>query len=455
MRIQIFVLLCVAAFTWTCGAPMPKPNAGNNPDSNAEAVSWGIVIPTMQLVQETANGERCPSGWSLLADSLSENGLQNLPPIQPKYVYRFRTLAQLDAAVREAYEALPELARVFPTVRIPLVWPCFMESDAWRREFSDLFRNLVNAGIHVELTLSHHDSFPAALWEDRNGPGVLASGWAHQGAPDAFTRYAEAVYDELGHVLPEDTTVYLVNEPVSALLHGYAGYGSWPPGGKRAGRSLGQALRHMRDGLIAAARTLQHTGWRVGVIHAVRPMTDNGPGSGSAETDYVVNWWLPDALHHGCVDDDFDGSCEAVRDPALIDVFGVSFYGTMRAGADELTLHERTTIRIPESDVRPDVRAFARALSDVKRRYSNQQVTVGEIGFSSADSAKQGQWLAEYQHAMREHSIREATLHTLFEAAEWSGGEWRFHLAEGCSGSPCRITPWGRQAAAVVRMGKE
>jgi beta-glucosidase/6-phospho-beta-glucosidase/beta-galactosidase len=420
---------------------------------------WGFVTSTAQLVRESVDPEVCESGWTALVRQLGTKGEGALPPLQTDYVTRFETLDNFSAAAERVF---PLIEGGIKTLRISLMWPCWTQSESWRTRMASLISELQTTGYTIELMLSHHDSYPIMLHDETPNFGIANSGWANDSAPEAFASYAWSVVETLGNVLPQGTRVYLVNEPVGMLMNSYLGTGSWPPGGKRAGTSFAKAMLNMRDGIKQAAEILADIGWETAVAKNIRPVT--GETQTDKELDFVFNWWLLDALVYGCIDDNFDQFCETDGEiPNAVDVIGMTFYGTMHAGDETVELRKTPTpklLHLPVMSFVPDASDFDVALRALVYRYQTVAFTVAEIGLSSGKVDTMTDWLLSYRDVLaafaseRDQLENAIGIHTLFESAEFTTGEWHFHAIEGkCLhvGQACTLTPWGRRLMEITK----
>lgn len=420
------------------------------------SVDWLFISSTIQQVTEASE---CEGGWSLLVEEREAQGKGYEPAIQPAYVTRFATLADFTTAAVGAFSLVGEH---FKTIRISLVWPCWMQSDKdkrmkWLGDMASAIEQLQGAGYIVEIMLSHHDAYPARF----HGSSVSTSGWANDDIVDGFLEYVKSVMDSLEDVLPPGSRVYLINEPVGMLFNSYLGYGTWPPGGKNAGSSFAKAMKNMRDALYAAYWEIKDRDWLdwdVAIAKNIRPVVYGNNEDADRQLDYIFNWWLLDALLRGCVDDGFEGYCEDPREPASFDVVGVTFYGTMKTGNEVVSLGQEgmsAQLHKPDMDFQVNAAMFESALLLTIYRYEYHiGVVVGEIGFSSGTVDKMEGWMRSYLKAVLRLAAKYIQMlpvigmHTLFESAEFSPGEWFFHAVgaigmECTSDGKCGLTPWG------------
>lgn len=435
---SLFFILALSA----CNGGDKKPVDSQEPTS----ITWGLVSSTAQLVNEAVDPEFCQSGWTRLKEDLDGKNQGHLPPLQKDYVRRFDTLRDFATA---AASVKPLLDDSLGVIRISTMWPCWSANEAWPGYIDQTIHTLQEAGWTVELSLLQRDSYPTAL---HSNDGFSLGGWAHDRAPEEFAAYVEHVLDKLDVRLPPNTRIYLANEPVSALFEGYLnGEGKWPPGGKAAGKSLGKALLNMRDAFKAAGSKVYAAGHIPAVSINIRPM-ENKDTAEAKTLDLVRNWWLLNGIVMGCQDDTFSGSCQ--RDGVgPIDELGLTFYGTMSATDQTVEISDGVSMSIPTHDFVPNAFWFGEALSDLYGIY-DVSIGVSEIGFSSGSADKMENWLQEYKS--RVNVVTPAgdstfiQIHTLFESAEFSAGEWFFHVAEGCNGTACKLTPWGERLLEIL-----
>ncbi len=409
-------------------------------------ITWGLVSSTAQLVNEVLDPAICQSGWTRLKEDLDGKSQGHLPPLQKDYVKRFETLRDFATA---AANVKPLLGEAIGIIRISTMWPCWSSSADWPGHVDQAIHTLQQAGWTVELSLLQRDSYPTSL---HGSDGFGLGGWAHDNAPDEFVDYVERVLEKLYGRLPPLTRIYLANEPVSALFEGYLnGEGKWPPGGKAAGKSLGKALINMRDAFKRAGSKVYGAGHVPAVSVNIRPMTSKD--TDEAKTlDLVRNWWLLNGVVMGCNDDNFSGLCN--RDKVgPIDEIGLTFYGTMSATDAAVNIADGVPMSLPDHNFVPNAFWFGEALSELYGVY-DVSIGVSEVGFSSGSTDKMETWLQEYKSRVGIVTPKgDSTfiqIHTLFESAEFSAGEWYFHMAEGCNGSACKLTPWGERALAVI-----
>lgn len=437
--------------------PDAEPDAGPR---KIHPIEWAGLNSSMQLVHELVDPDFCESGWTELLRELRQEGRGHIVPLQGDYVNYFATVEVLGLTLADTYAALGD---VLPVTRLSLSWPCFMGSATIREEFLRAIEYVQDAGYRVELTLSHHDTYPADLHEHPDFG--MFGGWAHPDAPARFVEYAHAVLDTVQGILPEGSVIYLATEPTPQLFDGYlSSDGKYPPGGSEAGRSLAQAMVNQRDAFLEAGRAIREAGYVPALAPNIRPTARELPGSDLL--DYLHNWWLADALVLGCVDDDFDnwpfngGGCEQNVEPA-VDRLGITFYGAMDA------LDETVEFGLPGAETQPlarrwlefesDQGQFRYALFFTLERYADEilkrglQVGVAEIGLSAGSTSTQLRWLEQYYDVMEELGVTFAGIHGIFEHAEFSTGEWFFHLIARCEGR-CELTPWGDVFASTVRV---
>lgn len=424
---------------------------GNEHTGGVRRFTWGVVVSTMQLVHESVDPAICPSGWTMLQSELATRGEGHLPPLQAAYVNRFENLYEF---MRASVAARAALDTIIPVLRLSIVWPCWTANERWRNEMGQVVQDLVEAGWRIELTLLHHDSYPAAL-HSANGSGL--GGWSNDAATDAFTEYARSVSTTMQRILPEGSRIYIVNEPEAMLFNGYLDQsGKWPPGGKNAGKSLAKAFLNMRTALREAARIVTEAGFEPAIAINVRPLLDSNDTPTERVLEHLHNWWLADALIRGCNDDSFSWSCD---DPesAVLETIGLTFYGHMKASGDTVALTNEVDMALPIINVQPDADLFQLTLEGVYETYGGN-VGVAEIGFTSARSRQMERWLREYlgaaELALPDEMPSFIQLHTLFQGAEFSEGDWQFHLLDGCGDEElCEFTPWGMDVFEVILGG--
>lgn len=412
--------------------------------------AWGVVVSTIQLVNEAMDPSTCPSGWTALQEELARDGNGHLPPLQAAYVNRFDDLFGFSRACIAAHNTIGE---TIPTIRFSTVWPCWTAQESWRTGMAQVSQDLIAAGWQIELTLLHHDSYPADL--HGNG-GFELGGWAHENAADSFTAYVESVATTLRNVLPAGSRIYLANELEASLFNGYLDQsGKWPPGGKNAGHSMAQAFLNARDALREGARLIRNAGFEPAIAVNVRPLIGNRGTAADNTLEHLHNWWLLDALLHGCNDDTFSGACETTVESVPVTI-GLTYYGHMEPGEETVELARGIEMTVPVINVEPDPDLFRQTLRSVHERYPNTALGVAEIGFSSGSISRMDGWLREYRDAVglvlgyeEKHFIQ---LHTLFDGAEFSEGEWHFHLIGDCgeNNRSCDFTPWGERVMEIL-----
>ncbi|MEK7102368.1 MAG: hypothetical protein AAB912_01905, partial [Patescibacteria group bacterium] len=182
---------------------------------DAQRFTWGVVVSTMQLVHESLDPTICPSGWTALQEELAARGEGQLPPLQAAYVSRFDNLFEF---MRASVAAKATLWDSLPVLRLSTVWPCWAANEQWRNEMGQTVQNLLTVGWRIELTLLHHDSYPA-IFHSTGGFGL--GGWSHDGAADAFVEYARSVATAMQSILPAGSRIYIANEPEATLFNGY------------------------------------------------------------------------------------------------------------------------------------------------------------------------------------------------------------------------------------------
>lgn len=412
--------------------------------------AWGVEVSTVQLVNEAVNPATCPSGWTALQEQLAQGGNGHLPPLQAAYVRRFDNLYQF---ARASIAAHNEIGDTIPTLRLSTVWPCWAADESWRNGMAQAVQELQNAGWRVELTLLHHDSYPANL---HGGAGFDLGGWAHESAADSFTAYAGSVIAMLRDVLPAGSRIYVANELEASLFNGYLDTsGKWPPGGKNAGRRMAQAFLHARDALREGVRLIRNAGLEPAIAVNVRPLLGNTGAAADRTLEHLHNWWLLDALIRGCNDDAFAGVCDTTVEPAPVTI-GLTYYGHMEPSEETVELAAGIALTVPAINVEPNADMFRQTLRDVHERYPDAALGVAEIGFSSGSIARMDGWLREYRDSVglvlgyeERHFIQ---LHTLFAGAEFSEGEWHFHLIGECgeNNRSCDFTPWGERVMEIL-----
>lgn len=434
----------------TSGGEGEGDGEGEHTDG-ARRFTWGVVVSTMQLVHDAVDPAICPSGWTMLQSELAARGEGQLPPLQAAYVNRFGNLFDF---TRAAMAAQAELGTILPVLRLSTVWPCWAANERWRSEMGQTVQNLLAVGWRVELTLLHHDSYPAAL---HSVSGFGLGGWSHDAAADAFVEYARSVATTMQRILPAGSRIYIANEPEAMLFNGYLDQsGKWPPGGKNAGKSLAKAFLNMRTALREAARAVTEAGFEPAIAINVRPLLNSNGTPAERVLEHLHNWWLLDALVRGCNDNNFSGSCDD-PEPAVLKTIGLTFYGHMKADDKTVELADGIDMALPIINVAPDADLFRRTLKDVYETYGGN-VGVAEIGFTSAIPRQMELWLRDYlaaaELALPANTPSFIQIHTLFEGAEFSEGEWQFHLLNGCGDEElCEFTPWGLQVLEIIRSG--
>lgn len=456
-----FIAAVVLVFSQSCAKDKPIPPFEPSPITPIEhGMPIGITIPTAQLVRWIYEGDNCPNGWVMLYDALSSGeGNQRIVPLQEEYVKRFDDLGDLHL---ELVNAMIEIGDRIPIVSIGLSYVCWMgdETGEWRREMVAMIGELQSIGITVYINLNHNDSFPAELWDFDD---IGTSGWANGRFIENWRDYVADVIrvfqgdNEFGVVLPSDTRVSLGQESVVGLFNGYLHHeAKYPPGGMRAGIAFTRAFANLQRASIESARLIaDETDWMPTVGHNVRPIMDAMLSAGAEKLDLAHNWALLDAIINGCIDDDLDGECDEEFDPPIRFEIGVTFYGVMSSSESAVTvgktLADGSEMTIPSIDVSPNADAFRLALDMVSERYPDTPLAIAEIGFSDAEETQQLAWLMEYLGELRAPDepddgripVSRVDLHTLFEAAEFGQGQWRFHEADDCSSLPCVFTTYG------------
>lgn len=412
--------------------------------------AWGVEVSTVQLVHEAVDPAVCPSGWTALQAELADNGNGHLPPLQAAYVNRFDDLYHF---ARGGIAARNAIGDTIPTLRFSTVWPCWTANESWRTGIAQVAQDLIASGWQIELTLLHHDSYPANL---HGSAGFDLGGWSREDAVDSFTAYAGSVVTTLRNVLPAGSRIYLANELEASLFNGYLDQsGKWPPGGKSAGNSMAQAFLNARDALRVGARLIRNAGFEPAIAVNVRPLIGNRETTADNTLEHLHNWWLLDALLRGCDDDSFSGTCDTTVDPAPVTI-GLTFYGRMEPSEETVELAPDVTMTRPVINVEPDPDLFRQTLRSVHERYPNAPLGIAEIGFSSGSIRRMDGWLREYRDGVglvlgydTKHFIQ---LHTLFAGAEFSEGEWHFHLIGDCgeNNHSCDFTPWGERVMEIL-----
>jgi len=402
----------------------------------------------MQLVTQLVDPDYCESGWTELWSQLRMEGREQIISLQPAYVDTFETLEDFALALRTSYR---KVGSEISTTRFSLSWPCYLENAAIREGFLEVLLDAKDAGYAIELALSQHDSYPAALHEHPDF-GMLG-GWAHPDAPASFIEYTQRVLDEMGPELETGTVIYLAIEPTPQLFDSYLNEdGKYPPGGRGAGRSLAVAMLNQRDAFLEAGRLIRKTGFTPAIAPNVRPLVSKLDAPGAWLLNELHNWWLTDALVLGCIDNDFDGQCEDTEASA-VDHLGITFYGVMGAreetvefglpGKKTQPLARRWFGFAPNSDI------FRYALTTTRARYEERikdgslEFDVAEIGFSSGNTDTQLGWMGDYLGEMRDLEIPSVGIHALFKHAEFSSGEWYFRLLIRCFNGACDCADWG------------
>lgn len=425
----------------------PPPHEDTRPEPK---FAWGVEVSTIQLVHEAVDPARCPSGWTALQAGLARDGSGQLPPLQAAYVNRFNDLHQFMRACMAARSAIGE---TIPTIRLSTVWPCWAADASWRTGIGQTIQELIGVGWQVELTLLHHDSYPAELHRQN---GIELGGWAHENATNSFTAYVESVVTILRDVLPAGARIYLANELEASFFSGYLDpSGKWPPGGKNAGRAMTRAFRNARDSLREGAQLVRNAGFDPAIAVNVRPLVGSRETAADNTLEHLHNWWLLDALLRGCNDDTFSGTCDTTVNPVPITI-GLTFYGRTEPSEETVELAPGITMTRPVINVEPDPDLFRQTLRSVHERYPEAPLGVAEIGFSSGSIRRMDGWLREYRDAvglvLGYEEKRFIQLHTLFEGAEFSEGEWHFHLIGECGNNnrACEFTEWGMRVMEIL-----
>ncbi|MBI4449470.1 hypothetical protein HY634_00235 [Candidatus Uhrbacteria bacterium] len=440
------------------------------PVATMPSIAWVGVNSTVQLIPDLSDPATCSSGWTRLFEQLvgEGEGRERLIPIQPAYV---DTFGDIFAFSRDLAASGRLLREEVPTSRFSLSWPCIMGNDRIREAFVDAVWYAqdpdargkgLDGGFALELTLSHRDSYPAALSD--NPTFGLLGGWAHPQARESFVTYVQLVLDEIGPALPAGSVIYIANEPTVDLFDGYLSpEGRFPPGGTGAGRSLAAALVNQRDAFMDAGWRIRSAGFTPAIAINVRPMTVGADLPGASLLEQLYNWWLADALATGCIDNDFDGVCENVilpDDPAVRQL-GITFYGTMAATAETVEFGLPGEVEQPLArrvlDFMSSGEHFRSAMVAVRERYADHiasgtlTVGVAEIGLSSGAPSDQLGWLEDYLAVAEEFELPFMGVHSIFEHAEFTSGEWFFHLIDQCDGA-CELTEWGSVFLETLRV---
>ena len=410
-----------------------------------QSVSWGVVSSTNQLVTESSSSSTCPSGWSKLFEQLHQKENGHIVPLQTNYVKRFSSLTAFSSAAKTAFTTIgPHI----PTIRISLSWPCFVNS-VWRKDMALAIEKLRLAGFIIEITLSHHDSYPGILHKT-GGTSIASSGWAHPEAKSVFLAYVHDVIRLFTPILPAGTRVYLINEPVSMLFNSYLGNGNWPPGGKRAVSGFYTAMITMRDTLHEAGLLIQQAQWEPAIAKNIR--INKKEETLDPILDYIFNWWILDALLHNCIDTVFSGDCTSSFLQTAPFTLGITYYGTIKNSTESITLKptpSRSIIMpLPVMDFSPNPEYFSKTVKLALDKYPLTTITIAEVGLSSGNTQKAQEWLFDYSNVVQKETAvnfeKYIGIHTLFESAEFSSGEWFFHILNGCdTNTPCVLTPWG------------
>lgn len=441
------------------GTP-PTPDAGT---SDACVPPQRLTVSgsysTGQLLAMLTDPGVCPSGWTALFDErfAEAQGEEALIPLQPAYVRmvdEYDNLAGLADTIAATHTVL---GAAMPVVRISLFWPCVMASPSVLDGYRDLIAAVRDAGYRVELTLLHHASYPIELHTAPAAVGAIG-GWAHPDAPAAFATYVTTVLTELGPVLPIGSVIDLATEPIPQLMDGYIHReGKVPPGGRNAGRSLALAMVQMRDALLDASLAIRTAGYVPSIGMNIRPLVGDADAPGAAFLDFLYNDWFTRAMVEGCIDDTFDGECERFEFPA-VDRFGVTFYGVMHASRDttEFGLPNRSpthTLARREfypTDFAPDPEQLRAALTSIETRYTERiadgriEFGISELGFSNGNPTVQLGWLTDALAVIADFPVQFLTIHAPLAHAEFSSGDWYFHLVSRCC--PPELTDWGRLA---------
>jgi hypothetical protein len=428
----------------TCSSE-EKEKKENEKSQKPTPIHWGLALSTIQLINETVNPQFCPSGWTILKDQLEAEEKGYLVPLQSSYVKRFKNLEEFTSATNEAFSLV---GKTFPTLRFSLVWPCWNNLE-WREKVKETLSRLQEKGWQLEIALYHHDSYPAFLQSEGMGK-ITSSGWANPRIIEEFSHYTEIVIAELRAILPEKTIVYLSHEPVSYLFNAYLGSGIWPPGGKRAGKSFATALFNLRETMRKAASLVKEANWQPALSLNLRP-TIGIKNETDRTLDYLFNWWLPKAVIEGCLDNDFDEVCEKTIPASEVKILGLSFYGSLSPSSETVVLTDQgKAMSLPLYDFSPNAQLFEETLRKARDLFPKIEIRVSEIGFSAAKTETMIQWFRQYREVIeelfQENLISQPVVqvHTLFESAEFSPGDWVFHLVEGCNEKPCQLTDWGK-----------
>ncbi len=442
------------------GRPMPERDAVA-PDACVPPPRFvvGGSYSTVQLLAMLTDPGVCPSGWTeLFQERFGQGkGEEALIPLQPAYVRDVDAYGDLAGLADAIVGTFRDVGEEMPVVRLSIFWPCFMANRSVRDGYRDLIGSVRATGYTIELVLVHHASYPAELHFAPASVGTIG-GWAHPDAQAAFAAYVTSVLAEFEPELPVGTVINLAMEPVPQLMDGYIHReGKIPPGGRNAGHSLAVAMAHMRDAFLEAGPVIRAAGFVPAIGMNIRPLVGDAELPGAAFLDFLHNDWFTSAVVDGCIDDDFDGACERSRPPA-VDHIGVSFYGTMHASRDttefglpgwrpEPILARR---EFHPTDFAPDPVQLRAALTRVETRYIERiadgtlALGVAELGFSNGNPTVQLDWLTDALAVLEEFPVRFLTIHAPFQHAEFSPGDWYFHLVDRCC--PPELTDWGRLA---------
>jgi hypothetical protein len=425
----------------------------------------GGSYSTGQLLASFTDPGICPSGWTALFEQrfAEGKGEEALIPLQPAYVRQVDEYDDLAGLADTIAATHRELGTTMPTARISLFWPCVMANASMLEGYRDLITTVRDAGYRVELSLLHHASYPAALHTAPEAVGAIG-GWAHPDAPEAFAAYVTTALAELESVLPIRTVIELATEPVPQLMDGYIHReGKVPPGGRNAGRSLALAMVQLRDALLTAAETIRTAGHVPSIGMNIRPLVGDTMLPGAEFLDFLYNDWFARAMVEGCIDDGFDGDCERFEFPA-VDRFGITFYGVMHASRDttEFGLPNRSPTHVLArrefypTDFAPDPDQLRQALTRIETRYAKQiadgRITLGvaELGFSNGNPTVQLGWLTDALSVLEDFPVQFLTIHAPLRHAEFSSGDWYFHLVDRCC--PPELTEWGRLARDTLEV---
>lgn len=458
MQFILWMLLVLCALMGSCTDDVKSVKTGLT--APYERV---FIVNSEQLVQAAFEIDVCGEhAWTKLVSDLPWNR-QHLPSLQRLHVNEFETIAELSEAMHAMHAEISDLDLVF---RVSLMWPCWVQSEEWREQMTNAIHDLSLLGA-VELVLTHNDGYPSSLF----GEGVPGyAGWAHDDSVDAFVAYTESVVAVFKEILPPDTRVYVAFEPMRVLIDGYIGSGYYPPGNSDARMSFVRGMIHQRDAFRAAGDIIVEAGWRPVIAQNIRNfqgiLGDKPVETPEERLGYLYNRWLPDGLIYECVDDDFDGLddnqdvlCGALPPSSVGWELGITYYGNLYSAGIvlEMPLIDGGVVLVaaPYVDVTPQPKLFGHILEIMQTAYPLTVLHVAEVGFSSASLEKMVDWLTAYlfEIADREIPIASFALYSPFEEAQFSSGEWFFHMFSRCaeSASCIALTSWGKEALTIFR----